>query len=222
MRVRLVHSPVVRDLLLVAAVGVAGALLVVACAPDSRERMRHFFFEIPDDAKGGGDAAAPGSVTARDIAFGGEWPQYVVSRHPPFLERRCQVCHDLDNGNTPRADQLTGCKSCHPKYFEYRRYGHGPAVGGFCTLCHNMHASYQRSLLQGPQARLCTSCHAAQYSDEALGTYHRDIESRDCTTCHDPHGTDTPGLLVPGYTDPAGARRRDDSTAPSGAEPGDE
>ncbi len=221
MRVRIVHPPVLRDLLLLAAVGVVGALFAVACAPDSRDRMMHFFFEIPDKTTDAGPAATPGSVAANDTAFGGKWPQHVVSRHPPFLERRCQVCHDPDNSNTPRVDQLTGCKACHPKLFEYRRYGHGPAVNGSCVLCHNMHLSLQDALLQSPQAQLCTSCHAAQDGSEALDTYHRDIESRDCTACHDPHGADNPGLLTPAAVKLTTSSRKPGTAAVDGAPIGD-
>ena len=57
MRVRIVHPPVLRDLLLLAAVGVVGALFAVACAPDSRDRMMHFFFEVPDKTTDAGDTA---------------------------------------------------------------------------------------------------------------------------------------------------------------------
>jgi len=181
---------------------------MVACAPDSRDRMARFFFEVPDQKDATPDASAPRSATAKEVAFGNHWPEYVVSRHPPFVERRCQVCHDTEAGNAPRSDQLTGCKSCHPERFEYRRFGHGPAASGACLQCHNMHTSYQRALLRAPQALLCTKCHAAQYDSAALETYHKDIESRDCTTCHDPHGTDVPGLLVPGYAGQSVASRQ--------------
>ena len=134
MRVRLVQPPVLRGVLLLAAVGIVGALFAVACAPESRDRLRHFFFEIPDESREVGDTTAPGSVPARKTAFAGKWPQYAVSRHAPFIERRCQICHDPDDSNVPRLDYLTGCKECHPTYFEYRRYGHGPAVNGSCVL----------------------------------------------------------------------------------------
>jgi predicted CXXCH cytochrome family protein len=58
-----------------------------------------------------------------------------------------------------------------------------------------MHVSQHDSLLVAPQQTLCTSCHAAQYSDDALTSYHRAISKSACTSCHDPHSANNPLLL---------------------------
>jgi len=182
----------------VAATGVVVGMAAVACSVESRERLKHFFFEVPDNGPPS-DAPADGAPTpAAHAAFGGTWPRYVVSRHRPFAERRCGVCHDAERGNAPLEDQITACTSCHTEYFRYRRYGHGPAALNQCGYCHDMHTSRWDGLLKQPESELCVSCHAAQYSKEATATYHASIEAKTCTDCHEPHYADNPGLLKPG------------------------
>lgn len=190
-------------------------LAVAACSVQSRDRLKHFFFEVPKtNAESGTEApakaAAAGTETAAGTAsaaptpaahtaFGGTWPKNVVSRHPPFAERRCSMCHDAHKGNAPLADQMPGCKSCHSELFQYRRYEHGPFASRDCLHCHEMHTSRWEKLLHKPETKLCVDCHAAQYSDEALTTYHASINSQKCTDCHDPHFSDNPRLLKPGH-----------------------
>ena len=68
--------------------------------------MKHFFFEIPAEDETAEATEAPDDTApapAAQTAFGGTWPRYVVSRHRPFAERRCGVCHDAEQGNQPLA-----------------------------------------------------------------------------------------------------------------------
>jgi len=60
-----------------------------------------------------------------------------------------------------------------------------------------MHVSREPALLKRPQAQLCTTCHAAQYGEQASQTYHAGIEGLGCTVCHNPHFADNPRLLKP-------------------------
>jgi len=182
-------------------------LAVAACSVESRDRLKRFFFEVPpSNAESGGEAPGNAAVAptaaptpAAHTAFGGTWPENVVSRHRPFAERRCGMCHDAQKGNAPFADQMPGCKSCHSELFGYRRYEHGPFASRDCTHCHEMHTSRWGHLLHKPETKLCVDCHAAQYSDEALATYHASINSQKCTACHDPHFSEIPSLLKPGH-----------------------
>jgi predicted CXXCH cytochrome family protein len=61
-----------------------------------------------------------------------------------------------------------------------------------------MHTSRWDGLLHHTETKLCISCHAADYDDEAATTYHRGIGGKACSNCHDPHFADNPGLLKPG------------------------
>lgn len=184
----------------------AGCLtLIVACSHGTRDRMMHFFFEYPlldDDS----ESLVSGDLrTARDVALGGPRTSVPVSRHRPFVERRCAVCHEPTRPFAPRPDQSTACRSCHADQFEELAYGHAPVLTGDCTVCHTMHVSRHDSLLRFSQPTLCRSCHEAEYEAEALTTYHRGIDGLDCTACHDPHASSLPMLLKP-ENDRAAAR----------------
>lgn len=127
------------------------------------------------------------------------------SRHEPFIKRQCHACHVAPDGLRPQTDMAAACRSCHAKHFEYTRYAHGPAAAGDCMFCHGMHVSAQAALLKLPQTALCVQCHEVDVGGTAGETYHRSIERRVCTECHEAHSSDTPGLLKPGVGD--GGRR---------------
>ena len=175
------------------AVGVT--LVLLGCSSEAHQRMMHVLFEYPQDSEPpstkSGERPHPVDGYAQSSAARG----WLLSRHEPFVTRQCQTCHARNQSQLPRSDFLANCRDCHKNYFRNTRYAHGPFASRDCLTCHDMHVSQHDSLLVAPQQTLCTSCHAAQYSDEALTSYHRNLSKSACTDCHDPHSANNPLLL---------------------------
>ncbi|MDP2182612.1 MAG: cytochrome c3 family protein [Actinomycetota bacterium] len=74
-------------------------------------------------------------------------------------------------------------------------YQHAPFSGGFCTDCHDPHASDFRALLNQDERDLCVTCHPIG-PELARKQVHPPVEGRFCTNCHDPHASDWRGILV--------------------------
>ncbi len=197
MRCRLLKPLSTRACLLPAVASAAVMFFVVACSNTTRDRVMHFFFEYPDPEPSTKALDSGDHLTAREVAMGGPLAPFAVSRHRPFVERRCDVCHDAQRQFAPRSDQTAACARCHAGYFEAVPFGHAPVLTKDCTVCHTMHVSRHDGLLRFSQATLCTSCHEAQFEDAALTSYHRGISAVDCTACHDPHGSALRMLLKP-------------------------
>ncbi len=197
MRCRL-PNPLLYRLCWLPAIGfMAVMLFAVACTGTARDRVMHFFFEYPATEAIGKPLESGKDITAGEVAMAGPNTPFAVSRHRPFVEHRCQVCHNPDRQFAPRADMPSRCRNCHTRYFEEAPYRHAPALREDCTLCHTMHASRHSALLRFSQAVLCTSCHDAQFEDSALTTYHRGMDTVDCTACHNPHASTRRMLLKP-------------------------
>lgn len=93
------------------------------------------------------------------------------------------------------------CAKCHPGMLS-REYKHGPADAGFCTICHNPHASPYPSWLTKGAWDLCVTCHTEMASSRHVvsgfvsGDTHPTKDRRDpsrpgkrlsCISCHNPH-----------------------------------
>jgi predicted CXXCH cytochrome family protein len=175
------------------AVGVT--LVLLGCSGEAHQRMMHILFEYPQNSEPPSTTSAerphPISAYVESSAARGR----LLSRHEPFVTRQCQTCHARNQSQLPRSDFLTNCRDCHKNYFSSTRYAHGPFASRDCLACHDMHVSQHDSLLVAPQQTLCTNCHAAQYSDVALTSYHRNLSKSACMDCHDPHSANNPLLL---------------------------
>lgn len=197
MRCRL-PNPLLYRLCLLPTIGLTAIMLFAgACTGTARDRVMHFFFEYPDNTASGKPLKPEEDITAAEIAMAGPTTLFAASRHRPFVEHRCQVCHNPDRQFAPRSDMSVRCKNCHAGYFEDAPYRHAPALRNDCILCHTMHASRHGALLRFSQDTLCISCHDAQFEDSALTTYHRGIDTVDCTACHNPHASVLRMLLKP-------------------------
>jgi predicted CXXCH cytochrome family protein len=108
------------------------------------------------------------------------------SQHPPFAEKRCNLCHDknAESGFVTALGDL--CAHCH-KGFPVGDYLHGPAAVGACLKCHLPHTSDHPSLLVKSKANICTVCHV---ETRAAADMHNKVVSNGmfCSDCHDPHG----------------------------------
>jgi len=165
--------------------------LVTACSNDmARYRVLRFFFDgvpLPNAEKkiGYEPTVRQSEITTKPR----ERPvSQVLYAHTPYRENHCGGCHDVDSGGLVRTLKEGLCLNCHAPLINDVKYDHGPAAVHDCTFCHHYHASpYPYQLLAGPN-ETCFKCHQAR--DLTTGPYHENLESKTCTTCHDPHGGD--------------------------------
>ncbi len=157
--------------------------IAVGCSQSTRERLKHFFFEVPPDASKSGPVARGDSPKAEPPTLVLP-PSKFRSVHPPYQKRSCSECHSADDQMQVRGDLLQACQTCHAKYFG-DAVGHAPVSQGECLTCHDMHRSAQPRLLLMPTSELCIECHdeAEDLSEDAHGG--DDVEN--CTRCHDAH-----------------------------------
>ena len=170
----------------------AAVIIAVGCSPQRRERLKHFFFEVPDPAKSE-ENTPPSQTMVRPLpsVAGAESFQ---SMHPPFARRRCADCHDAERGQALLQPWADRCASCHPDTFEPRPFVHGPFASMACNECHLPHASTLPALLRRPDPDLCVTCH--EPSMIRNDAYHFDLAMA-CGTCHEPHAGPDHRLLKP-------------------------
>ena len=162
------------------------------CAQADRERLKHFFFEIPEPAEAAADAEETPAPAEKPVVLVGAKSAY-RSVHSPYVDRECLTCHDSTKRMGVHEDLLEACASCHERFFDEDELGHLPAMDGECRECHVLHRSERPSLLKAPVFDLCAECHDPDDLDEDIcGT-----DLQNCTKCHDAHFGESP-LLKPG------------------------
>lgn len=129
-------------------------------------------------------------------------PKAPRSTHKPVAEGKCQGCHD-PHASANKAVLLKAgndlCAGCHKKLVEnagVAKYKHSPVLQG-CGTCHQPHASAASlSLLSSAQPALCLRCH--KVDGPILMKKHQGypVANSLCTSCHDPHGSNTRGMLL--------------------------
>ena len=93
-------------------------------------------------------------------------PGELSQAHSEF-DQQCNQCHDkADKG---KQDQL-------------------------CLDCHDAHDSEMGMLLTQSQSKLCFTCHRETQTQKGRYRQHRPFARGDCSSCHAPHGGETPGL----------------------------
>jgi predicted CXXCH cytochrome family protein len=134
--------------------------------------------------------------------------------HAPVASGQCTVCHGPHGAkNRWLLKQGAGkqaCYACHQrvdngavKHAALERYG--------CTACHDPHGTAERFLLPQKVNALCVGCHA----DQSDGRHVTSTSQRShpvsapsdprkpdraftCVSCHNPHGSGSPKLLIRG------------------------
>ncbi|MCP4592216.1 MAG: hypothetical protein GY842_15900 [bacterium] len=160
-------------------------VVAVGCSEATRDRLAHFFFEVP-----AADAARE-DATPEDAGPGlGIEPQF-ASVHAPYAEKQCTACHAPENQMRVLEDLTDACRACHPTYFG-DAVEHEPVAEGECATCHQGHRSQHPALLRSTVLDACTECHdpPEDLSEEA----HGGAGVENCITCHDPHFGGAPYL----------------------------
>lgn len=129
----------------------------------------------------------------------------------------CITCHNPHGGNQrafiKEANVKALCMNCHDVAVD-TKVKHGPAVNeSSCVNCHSPHSSNNKKLLTLPSKQLCLSCHdktiPATLSDKrTIPNIKEKLEKRavhsgaqdDCTSCHNPHGTENSRILNENYS----------------------
>ncbi|MCO6435934.1 MAG: hypothetical protein J5J06_02475 [Phycisphaerae bacterium] len=161
------------------------ALVIWGCSAGSRDRLRHFFFEVPEEKPAAqAETETPAGESPSKPAVPAPPGPRFVSRHSPYVGRQCESCHQPTAQMQVRDDYAEACQSCHPRFFS-DAVGHSPVVDGDCDLCHVPHQSENPALLIQPVYETCIDCHdpPSDLSQDA----HSGPGVENCTKCHDPH-----------------------------------
>jgi predicted CXXCH cytochrome family protein len=94
------------------------------------------------------------------------------------------------------------CWVCHGSLGAMKNmdFTHVPFESGYCTNCHDPHASDFRVLLKQDERDLCVTCHRIG-PELARKQVHAPVAGRFCTNCHNPHASDYRGILVDNQRD---------------------
>lgn len=161
-------------------------LLIVGCSMAARDRVMHFFFEIPDNAgDNDGTTVASSSKSAQPAEPQLELPETRFrSQHKPYMTRMCAECHNQEERMEVRGDFLQQCRTCHTKYFS-EAIEHPPVADEECMACHQPHRSVEPFLLRQSVLDTCVDCHdePEDLSEDVHGA--EGVEN--CISCHDPH-----------------------------------
>ena len=120
--------------------------------------------------------------------------------HPPFADRRCELCHaPAKDGKVvlTQSDVKALCVTCHgdkAKLIETAKVQH-PGAAGDCTDCHNPHASKSPGLPKTDPVNICLGCHTDQADQEKKAIHHQPAFGQGCAICHEPHGGEREKLL---------------------------
>lgn len=141
------------------------------------------------------------------------------AKHNPAAAE-CTLCHNPHNATQKKlliagAPEL--CFGCHAdiqKKATSARVKHGALnAAESCLACHNPHGSPVEKLLLKLPFDLCVACHSLDDTKDGKGTsltnfkkllsenavQHAPVAQKDCSSCHEPHGSDHTRLLIAEY-----------------------
>jgi predicted CXXCH cytochrome family protein len=134
----------------------------------------------------------------------------------------CVSCHNPHNAKNPKLlveEAGALCLSCHEEIknlVSHAQTTHDAvSTGAKCLSCHDPHAANVEKLLTRLPFDLCINCHGKDgvkdHNDKPLTNFktllaenpqhHGPVASKDCSSCHNPHGSDHFRLL--GFDYPA-------------------
>lgn len=179
-------------------VWIAILLFFAACSVQNNYSTLSLFFDgvpNPEEARKAALVDSLNAIAADSLVL----PQNATSEflfHQPFLGKKCAECHNKGRMGSLNQPMPELCNQCHIDFSEQYSFDHGPAVGGFCTECHDPHKSKEEKLLKRSGLELCMQCHDATMVFES--TFHDPGNEIDCIICHNPHGSDNYAMLEKG------------------------
>jgi predicted CXXCH cytochrome family protein len=160
----------------------SAALGGLCCSRQVKEKLTHFFFEVPTvSGSDGADGNSPSSLPTQPAQLARQAP---VSIHPPYALRKCMACHDDESRMQAAKSYMTDCNDCHDRYFG-DEVGHPPVQKQECMKCHDPHVSAQPALLRRTTFKTCMLCH--KKPENLSEEFHDRDDVENCTQCHDPH-----------------------------------
>jgi predicted CXXCH cytochrome family protein len=182
-------------------IGITVLLLGAACSVQDHYRALSFFFDGVPSPEAIRQASLADSLKAAASATDSStiFAQAAILNslvHQPYLEKKCNVCHNP--GSMGSLNQLMPglCYQCHTSFAEQFTFEHGPSSGGYCMQCHQPHQSKEEKLLIRTGNGLCLQCHDTVLVDE--NPFHKLSAEKNCITCHNPHGSNNYSLMQPG------------------------
>jgi predicted CXXCH cytochrome family protein len=195
--------------------------------PDAKATVSHGPFEGGDCSvcHQRKDAKDPGPITGtvNDLCLGchEEFTQVMARKYGHgAAQASCVNCHNPHNSQLPKLlveDVGTSCVSCHESIktlISQSKVKHGVIeTEGKCLNCHNPHAANVEHLLTRLPFDLCVNCHGKDGVNDHAGkpltnfktlladnpNHHGPVESKDCSACHNPHGSEHFRLLKLDY-----------------------
>lgn len=129
-------------------------------------------------------------------------PRNAKSAHKVAADGQCDKCHDphaSDNSANLKARGNDLCFTCHTQLGEAvkkAKFRHSPVEQG-CLTCHAAHASEDSlRLLKTAVPAICVKCHKPDTPTFQARHMNYPVGKASCTSCHDPHGSNQPGLLL--------------------------
>lgn len=136
--------------------------------------------------------------------------------HGPVGTGDCTVCHNPHGDQFPSLLWADGkvelCLACHADKRALLKgnkafYVHGILTGAGCIACHDAHATNNRFQLHKPTNELCVGCHTGIKKNgrghpvkghpvKGIKDPRRPDREFNCTSCHNPHGSDYKYLLI--------------------------
>jgi len=116
----------------------------------------------------------------------------------------CLDCHDAKDANLVKAHQnqpfaTANCLTCHdphqsnaPKLMQ--KFTHPPFAEKSCEMCHAQAKDGKVVLAQKDVKALCVTCHDEQRKKIETAKVQHAGAAGDCTDCHNPHASKSPGL----------------------------
>lgn len=139
-------------------------------------------------------------------------------KHAP-VQSGCSTCHNPHNSKYEhllRQPGTTLCTSCHTSIKDAlkSKVKHGPMTSSrSCGSCHDPHGSKIQKLLLDNTYALCVRCHGKKNMKDDTGKkmvniraelkknkrHHGPVKFKDCSACHQPHGSKNFRLLNEQY-----------------------